>query len=180
MSRTNFYVNRSENHSWTCYRFYLFIYFTNYLHTLCVRYMNEAHWFKTNILTSQKHCNLGDSANLYSAWFHLAQLFRSFHNAPAVYHDKGVLWNLPSQHLHLVTFVGLQEWQNHFTIKSEHRQKESVSWLFIIWQCFCILIVFPLPSAPCEARLQSPTVSGGGTDTDGLHHVRWLEVWTGD
>lgn len=35
---------------------------------------------------------------------------------------------------------------------------------------------FPLSSASCEARLQSPAVSGGGIDTDGLHNVRWLEV----
>lgn len=36
------------------------------------------------------------------------------------------------------------------------------------------LRVFPLAS--CKACLQSPAVSRGGADTDGLYHVRWLEV----
>lgn len=35
------------------------------------------------------------------------------------------------------------------------------------------------PSGPCEACVPCTTMPRGGTHTDGLHHVRRLEVWTG-
>jgi len=38
------------------------------------------------------------------------------------------------------------------------------------------MIVF---TGPCEACLSCITMSRRGAHSNGFHHVRWMEVWTG-